>query len=309
LENINIYNGNLNFRLPLVHVGGRGSAGYTMMLALNSKKWSVKHTQNGTSETWAPTTFNWSHIEAGYGLGRMQGRHTGFDRHNTTCPGSTPLYETTLTTLTFIGPDGTEYDLRDSSSGGQRLAIPSGCFTFPYQGALRGKVWVTADGSAATFFSDSDIYDRVDDTNNQRIITTLSGYLLLRDGTRYRIDGGYVSWIRDRNGNQVTFGGNAFATDSLGRETNVTTIDADADTFEDQITFNGCNGAARTIRVLHDTLDHLLRSDYSPQTLYQLFPQLNGTFGSTLNYKPRLVSSVVLPDGRSYQFRYNSMES
>jgi RHS repeat-associated protein len=306
LENINIYNGNLNFHLPLVHVGGRGSAGYTMMLALNSKKWSVKHTQNSTSETWTPTTFSWSHIEAGYGAGRMQGRHTGFDRHSTTCPGSVPLYETTLTTLTFIGPDGTEYDLRDKSSGGQRLAIPSGCFAAPhYDGALRGKVWVTADGSAATFFSDNDIYDRVDDTNYQRILSP-SGYLLLRDGTRYRVDSGYVSWIRDRNGNQVTFWGNAFATDSLGREINVTAIDPYTLTSEDQISFNGFGGTPRTIRVLHDTLDHLLRSDYSPQSLHQLFPQLNGTLGSSGNYNPSLVSSVVLPDGRSYQFRYNS---
>jgi len=27
---------------------------------------------------------------------------------------------------------------------------------------------------------------------------------MLRDGTRYRIDTGQVTWIRDRNGNQLT---------------------------------------------------------------------------------------------------------
>src|SRR6266498_4485560 len=36
-ENVNLYNGNLNFQLPLLRVGGRGGAGYTMTLKLDSK--------------------------------------------------------------------------------------------------------------------------------------------------------------------------------------------------------------------------------------------------------------------------------
>lgn len=31
-DNINPFNGNLNFRLPLLHIGGRGDAQYTMTL-------------------------------------------------------------------------------------------------------------------------------------------------------------------------------------------------------------------------------------------------------------------------------------
>jgi hypothetical protein len=34
LDNINPYNGSLNFRLPLLNVGGRGTAGYTMTLPM-----------------------------------------------------------------------------------------------------------------------------------------------------------------------------------------------------------------------------------------------------------------------------------
>src|SRR5205085_5631706 len=42
-ENVNIYNGNLDFRLPLLKVKGRGSAQMTTALALNLKSWHVKH--------------------------------------------------------------------------------------------------------------------------------------------------------------------------------------------------------------------------------------------------------------------------
>ena len=36
-ENVNLYNGNLNVSLPLLSVGGRGSAGYTVTLSIEQK--------------------------------------------------------------------------------------------------------------------------------------------------------------------------------------------------------------------------------------------------------------------------------
>src|SRR2546423_1777739 len=41
-DNVNLLNGNLNFRLPLLTIGGRGTAGYTMTLATNTKTWQGK---------------------------------------------------------------------------------------------------------------------------------------------------------------------------------------------------------------------------------------------------------------------------
>jgi len=41
-DNINLYNGNLNFRLPLLSIGGRGGAGYTMMLPIE-QHWTMDH--------------------------------------------------------------------------------------------------------------------------------------------------------------------------------------------------------------------------------------------------------------------------
>ena len=85
---------------------------------------------------------------------------------------------------------------------------------------------------------------------------------MLRDGTRYRINNGIVSWLRDRNGNKVTFGydGNRVTsiTDSLMRQ--VTIIYATGAGTSDQITFKGFGGATRTILVNYTSLASSLRS-------------------------------------------------
>src|SRR5262249_24969485 len=112
-----------------------------------------------------------------------------------------------FTTLTFTAGDGTEYELRDSGTSGQPLLYVS-CPSLPgltiFPGANRGRVFSSTDGSAVTFISDSDIYDNVT-LNNAGAPFVASGYLMLRDGTRYRIDLGNVTWIRDRNGNKLSF--------------------------------------------------------------------------------------------------------
>jgi hypothetical protein len=49
-ESVNLYNGNLNFSLPALHVGGRGNAGYTLQVPID-QRWesseSVWYDQNG----------------------------------------------------------------------------------------------------------------------------------------------------------------------------------------------------------------------------------------------------------------------
>ena len=41
-ENVNLYNGNLNFALPLVHIGGRGEAKHTVMLTIE-QHWRIRN--------------------------------------------------------------------------------------------------------------------------------------------------------------------------------------------------------------------------------------------------------------------------
>src|SRR5438874_13700055 len=45
--NVNLYNGNLNFNLPLVRISGRGKAENVSLLELNTK-WVVNHRPVGT---------------------------------------------------------------------------------------------------------------------------------------------------------------------------------------------------------------------------------------------------------------------
>jgi hypothetical protein len=154
-EHVNLYNGNLDFHLPLLRVGGRGSAGYTMMLAIDAKKWSVRHSETDTTESWVPTQNRWNDIEPGYSPGVMVGRQSGADVKN----------------------------------GGQRMPVTQQCPTMTTQGTSRGTVFVTADGTSATFISDSPVYDKVWFMNVSSTFDP-SGVLFLRDGTRYYILGG-----------------------------------------------------------------------------------------------------------------------
>jgi RHS repeat-associated protein len=312
-ENINLYNGNLDFRLPLLQMGGRGSAGHSIVLALNTKGWIVKSTASGESFTYTPSHSTWGSPYTGYAGGKLEGRKSGFGLKTNISQGcvaaNVKIYNSTFTTLTFTAADGTEYDFRDAQTGGQNIpvVIPP-CPSFPYYtGALRGKVWVTTDGNAATFTSDVDIYDQVNIPMGVRLFHP-SGYMVMRDGTTYRIDGGQVSWIRDRNGNKVTFNGSVI-TDSIGRTATVAHFENDP-TYGicDLITYKGFGGADRSIYVTWTTLSSsTLRSDQTLKTLGELFPQLNGALNSGSGlYQPYIASSVILPDGRSYQFRYNS---
>ena len=300
-DNVNLYNGNLNFHLPLLRVGGRGGAGYTMALKLDSKLWSVYHNIDGYGhDFFVPSPNWWSGIDASYSPGVLEARSTGHGVQPCFNPTQNNIFEYTLTRLTFTSPDGTEYELRDQLTNGQPLPITT-VIPCPSVGHLRGKVFSTADGSSVTFISDTDVRD--DTYANSTYV--LSGYLLLPDGVRYRIDNGNVTWIRDRNGNRLTFTYDSFSRmtsviDSLNRQVTIAYGNPLV------ITYKGAGGSPRTIRVWSADLQSALRpnSGYAIRSSLQLFPELNGASGSTL-HNPPVTSSVELPDGRLYRFYYN----
>ncbi|HPT28804.1 MAG TPA: hypothetical protein PLZ95_20450, partial [Bryobacteraceae bacterium] len=41
VEHINLYNGNLSVAIPILSVGGRGEAGYTMLARVDAAPWTV----------------------------------------------------------------------------------------------------------------------------------------------------------------------------------------------------------------------------------------------------------------------------
>ncbi len=314
-ESVNLYNGNLNFRLPLLQIGGRGSANTVSMLALNTKGWHVKHlshTVGGeTIESFSPSTQGAAPSSVSYGPGTLSARQSGIFP-NLCQFGAPPKYLRTLTRLTFRAADGTEYDLRDQQTGGRPLPTVS-CTV----GASRGTIFVSANGEAATFIADLPIVDKVSPSGAGTV--NCSGFLSLRDGTRYRIDGGLVTWIRDRNGNRLSFTYGTdpndleslnrviSITDSLNRQVTIQYKQTDQTYgLVDRISFKGFGGASRTISIAcYGNLSSFFRPTtppYSTQTLQQLFPELNG---APTAYDPAVVSAIYLPDGRSFQFRYN----
>jgi len=123
LDNINPYNGSLNFRLPLLNINGRGGAGYTMTLPLE-QKWRINVTAtylivyedggNGplpdpqVTYHYFPSANWWAGLKPGYGPGVLQGRVAQFDAQ--VCSDSTMRAAATLTRLTFTAPDGTEFE-------------------------------------------------------------------------------------------------------------------------------------------------------------------------------------------------------
>lgn len=285
-DSVNLYNGSLNFRLPLVKISGRGGAGYTMVMRIE-KKWIVeKELGLGQPNRYTPSAAWWGvdGQEPIYSVGKMAMRQAA--------TGESFSNRETLTRLTFTAPDGTEYELRDQLTNGQPYHPTTG------PEFNRGRLFVTSDGSSAIFTSDADIFDyRYDEPGN----FPPSGYLMLRDGTRFRIIGGRLMSMRDRNGNQVTF-----SYDNVQRLTNITDslnrqVSISYSAPYDEITVKGFGGTARSIKIYKGSA---LRSDCSPQTYQQLFPELNQASNNT--FTPSGVTAVQLPNGQQYQLFYNS---
>lgn len=299
-EDVNLFNGTLNVALPLVKIGGRGEAGYPLTLRVDHKWLVQKESAEGqppiniyTPQPGWWTDTGWAPV---YSMGRMETRQGG-SRDFVLGSGCGFIHRQTLTRLTFIAPDGTEYELRDQATNGQ--PVNATCTAYN-----RGTVFVTADGSAATFISDTNIFDYPFDNPANAPPT---GYMMLRNGTRYRIVGGKVTWMRDRNGNQLTFTSDTLqrvttVTDSLNRQVTIN-YTAGGGAYQ-EVTYKGFGGATRSIKVYFDSLSNVLRSDFTLQSPAQLFPELNGAGSGA--YNPKVVSAVELPNGKQYQFRYNS---
>src|SRR5882672_8039058 len=88
LDQIGLFNGDLSFKLPIMHIVGRGAAGYTMMLqpGQQSLKWRVYHQisqtcgQYGctvTGHSYYPTQNWWAPVQPGYSPGVVVGRKSG----------------------------------------------------------------------------------------------------------------------------------------------------------------------------------------------------------------------------------------
>lgn len=322
-ETINLFDGHLNFSLPLIESKGRGNTISTLRAPLQNHRWEVtpefiSHPDGTTETRYIPSGIY--NVWGLYSPGRVELR-TGLEEQFF-------CTSRTLTRVFFTMPDGTEYVFRDTTHDGRPRQMPNWCTGDPGEPDpfSRGHVFRTFDGSAMTFVSDAEVFDTV----NQPIppnpasgaVIPATGTIYGPDGTRYRVQDGNIQWVQDRNGNRidftyatVTFGTMTFTTgdvakitDTLGREVNiqygVRHIDfQEVNEWHDTITFTGFGGQPRRMIVWFKRLQHALRPGETVKSPAQLFPTMDG-LGSLHN--PVVVSSVTLPDDREYRIYYNS---
>lgn len=322
---IGLYNGRLNYAIPLLEIGGRGQAGYTILLPIN-KQWVIRHVHDEfwgdnhliTNDYFRPESEPWWNQELRYMPGKLLGR-SDLDNPILCEWGQSQNTVYATTRLSFVSADGSEISLVSKTHGDVGLPVNAQCSNgnpTSITPSSRGTEFVSNDGSGVTFVSDQNITD----TNFMGGYFTTTGVLYFPDGTHYRIDSGMVSWMKDRNGNRIsfTYDGSQYNSklteiiDSMGREVNITYGNQDGTYgLHDLITYAGFDSGTRSIRVSYDDLDEALRSGSSLESWTDLFGGYGCPTGVTYcpddeDVNPEVVSSVWFPGDRRFRYYYNS---
>jgi len=295
LDHVNYYSGSVNVTIPVLTIGGRGSASRTIDVPIQ-RQWGVSTSDQGS----VPSSALWNYMGGFYTSGTIQ--------FQTASPNPTFCYNAAdnayygsqaTSYLTWVTYGGTQTVLTDTQFNGQPKDPDASC-----QPANRGRVFRSTDGTDLTFVAASDVYDGG---------VVNAGTLITRDGTKFSFStpANYITQIEDRNGNQIQFafqvtasGGIYTVSDPLGRQETINfTEDLDHDT-QDVITYPGFNGQTRTIAINYSQFHNVLAGGESLRTYHELFPELNGS--SSTQFDPFVFSSVVLANGTSYSMQYNS---
>jgi RHS repeat-associated protein len=294
-EDVNLFNGHLNISLPVIKISGRGDAGHSMLLRMDTR-WTIRRDEECDPETgfctveYEPYVTEDSEMSVSAG-----GLSAELIRFGTDPTGICQGYVYSTIKLVIKTPDGTAHEFIDTATGGNanqyyRCATNAG---------YRGQTFVSTDGSAATFITDNIIYDSNYDIYmgfNHHV----AGYLYLADGTRYRTGalGGSPppNPIRDRNGNL-----SGILQDSIGRQVMYD---------ENGVKVKGVGGIVeRTYQVVSSQLSTTLRTTQpgdSPtiRTLGELFPDLDQPYPNDV-IDLGVISSLIFPNGQNYQFKYD----
>ena len=328
-ESINIYNGQVGVSMPLLAVGGRGEAGYTITANITRPPWDLETdstviTPGGGGNPYVvySTSANskwWTATSAGYTPGVLLRRQFGDTVSSCPTPGLPQPYgfTRTWTHLAFVAPNGAETALYSVSA-----PDPTNVSCGALSGVNRGRRFAARDGSGMVFVSATDEGDREPNATapaGPAISSPAgSGTLFMKNGLRYEIVSGEVRNIVDRNGNRVSIsaqsGGQTVVTDALGRT--ITIQYGTPGSTCDTISYLGTGGTPRVISVCKSPLAAALRSVNSTEPLYvrnqhdvtrKLFPELAP--GVPKNYANQfginVITAINLPNNRGYTCRYN----
>lgn len=312
LDSVNLFSGSLSFNLPLLQIGGRGEAGYSLLQNFETRWVAEKVFGGGTFEfSYVNASGNRAAVMAGYAPGFLEYR---FESLPAFCSGS--AYDSyTLTRLHFVAADGADTELVDAQSNGAsqttNFVCVNGSVSAAPQYYNRGTVFTSRDGTSTTFVSDAAITDNP-------AVPAGNGWLYFKSGVRYRVEQGRIRWITDRNGNTVNlvyddtlYNRVSNIVDSLGRQVSIEygNLPGSLHPNVDHLTFKGSAGASRTVKVRYTTLALALRPGDSIETKKQLFPLFSYTGGhANVNsdpYNPSVIYEIELPNAQKYTFRYN----
>lgn len=322
---IGTFNGRLNYTIPLLNVGGRGEAFYSIPLNIN-RLWIFDYTvfyaldENGNDTVpIGQQAFPWllDNTLPKYMPGKLA--------YNVNFPSLPCSVEGPMVyqgKLSFASTDGSDISLFPK-------IYPNGAMTVPcishnsqhggqYTPISLGNVFISPDGSGVKFVSDVEAFVGA-------VIPT-TGYLF-KSGSRYRIEDGFVLWIEDRNGNRTTFSYEIHPntgtrtnltqiTDPNGRVTNISYNLQSADYgLHDEIKYPGFNGAEQKIRITYGQLGTALRTGDTLKTIGQLFPGYSThdcyvdpshNNNCTVLFDPPVVKSITFPGNRKFIYKYDS---
>ncbi len=324
-ENINLFTGSLDFSIPYFELSGRGGLTLPLKTPIQNLWYSERHVEQCCCDEfgYCQTTEYWTYHnkQGGSWLSIKRNDQNQFEQINQ------GLYAgVTLSSLTFSTPDGTEHVLYDIATKG--MPYRGNFYTSPNTptpGYSRGNIFRSMDGSDITFVSNAPILDAVPPYG---IGGTITGTLMTKDGTRYEVNNSRIISIKDRNGNVIQFefeslpsvpGGRGKITkvvSSTGNEVEIISgmpppspIDPPAQ-WDDIYRYKGAGGITREVKLHIGNLQYALRPAIdgypanSIKTIRQLFDDSNST--QDWVYDPKVLMKIEYPDGRFYEFKYNS---
>lgn len=209
----------------------------------------------------------------------------------------------------------------------------------PPPACSRGRVFRSINGENMTFVADADIYDMIfydafGSPSPWSAQSDIAGTLYLSNGTRIRVQNSFnnITKITDRNGNSINIdygvgiGSGTYnyvnkITDSLNREISIIYGDHTSGTsYFDEIVYKGFGNSERRIRINYSPIGNALIPGESlavpvfpgVTTRCYLFtqepcdPTPAGSSGPHYTPSTTVVpTSIVLPNGKEYQFYYN----
>lgn len=318
IERYSPFSGTLNPAIPLYQVGGRGEATLNLMWPI-SQMWRTSTTSVAQWPTPPPEgempTFSYTQkflppqpwtpagqfISAGTVWGRHGNSYEGCALGSSPTPTS-PIY--TLSKLTFTASDGTETELIDAESEATPSVVVHPCSYGIQWGAnaTRGSQFFSTSGGTELWFAGDTVQDTLSPASTQ---FEIDGTLYFPNGVTYAVTDSRVSFIRDRNGNQIsaTYSNNALTqiTDQLGRIISINYQDPSCGCIT--LTYPGYQGASRVIKIYSAQLANVLRAGFSIEPYDQLFPADTTDQGQ---FNPTVLSAVQYPDGRELTFQYDS---